>query len=138
MLSRFAGHLGAFVAPHEVTVAEYLDGWLDGLQVAGRAVTTLASYRRNIRAHVVPTLDGLRLQALGPMHLDGLYARLLADGRRDGRGGLKPRSVRYVHTIIRKALSDARRKGSASSARRGIEGVRRPGRSGRCAEDPLS
>ena len=102
---------GTYVALHQLTLAAYLDSWLETMQVAGKAVSTLASYRRNVRVHVVPAVGGLRLQALTAAHLDHLYARLLADGRRDGGGGLKPRTVRYVHTIIRKALSDARRKG---------------------------
>ncbi len=44
------------------------------------------------------------------MDLDRLYARLLECGRRDGKGGLSPRMVRYVHVILSKALSDAVRK----------------------------
>jgi integrase len=43
--------------------------------------------------------------------LDGLYARLITSGRRDGAGGLSLRTVRYIHTIMRKALGDADRKG---------------------------
>jgi integrase len=47
--------------------------------------------------------------------LDGLYADLLSDGRRNGSGGgLSPKSVRYIHGIIRKALADALRKGSVT------------------------
>lgn len=40
-----------------------------------------------------------------------LYARLLRNGRCDGTGGLSARIVRYTHTIIRRALADAVRKG---------------------------
>ncbi|HEV2809829.1 MAG TPA: site-specific integrase, partial [Acidimicrobiales bacterium] len=43
--------------------------------------------------------------------LDRLYCRLLADGHRYSGAGLSARSVRYVHTIVRKALADAVRKG---------------------------
>jgi hypothetical protein len=44
--------------------------------------------------------------------LNGLYAALLADGKQsNGGGGLSPRSVRYVHTIIHRALRDAVRWG---------------------------
>jgi hypothetical protein len=86
------------VEPSKMTVAAYLEGWLDGLAVAGRAAGTLASYRRNIATHVVPHLGGLKLQALQPGHLDQLYARLLAGGRRDGKGGLSSRTVRYTYT----------------------------------------
>lgn len=102
---------GTFVEPTRLTVAVYLSAWLDGLATAGRAAGTLSSYRRNVATHLVPTLGGLRLQALAPGHLDALYARLLADGRRDGKGGLSARTVRYNHTILRKALADAVRKG---------------------------
>jgi integrase len=40
--------------------------------------------------------------------LNTLYAALLADGRKDhAGGGLSPRTVRYIHTIIHRALKDA-------------------------------
>jgi hypothetical protein len=98
------------VKPDTLTVGAWLDTWLESLVVLGRSPSTIASYRRNVRVHVVPAVGGLRLQTLSVEHLDRLYARLLAEGHRAG-GGLSPRTVRYVHTIIRKALSDARRKG---------------------------
>jgi integrase len=44
--------------------------------------------------------------------LNGLYAALLADGKQsNGGGGLSPRSVRYVHTIVHRAFRDAVRWG---------------------------
>ena len=46
-----------------------------------------------------------------PHDLNDLYRSLLREGRRDGRGGLSPRTVRYAHAILRKALSDAVRLG---------------------------
>ncbi len=53
------------------------------------------------------------LQKLAAEDLDGLYAALCTEGRRDGKpGGLSPKSVRIVHSILHKALSDARRKGT--------------------------
>ena len=54
---------------------------------------------------------GGRLQQLNAVHLNRLYGYLLASGRKDGRGGLSTRSVRYLHTIIRKALDDGLRWG---------------------------
>jgi len=100
-----------FVAPDRLTLAEYLAWWLEGLATAGRRQSTIASYRRHLRLHVTPRLGGIRLQALTSLHLDRLYSELLADGRRDGAaGGLAPRTVRYVATVLGKALSDAQRK----------------------------
>ncbi len=103
---------GTHVAIDRMTVGEYLEAWGETLAVAGRKPATVASYRRNLRVHVVPRLGGIRLQALTPMHLDKMHAELLAGGNMRTEGAvLSPRTVRYVHTIVRKALSDATRKG---------------------------
>ena len=37
-------------------------------------------------------------------------AHLLVNGRHDGTGGLSPRTVKYVHSIIGRALKDVREK----------------------------
>ncbi len=42
--------------------------------------------------------------------MDALYAKLLREGRSDGKGGLSARSVRYTHTVLRRAFKDAVRK----------------------------
>jgi len=79
----------------------------------------VASYRRNLRVHVVPRIFGIRLQALTPLHLDTMYADLLGGGNMRTEGtALSARTVRYVHSIVRKALSDATRKDSSSATRR--------------------
>jgi integrase len=62
-----------------------------------------------MRNHVIPQLGQLALQQLTPGHLNKFYADLLTDGRSDGRGALSPRTVRYVHTILRRALQAAMR-----------------------------
>ena len=68
---------------------------------------------RNIRLHINPNIGHILLQKLQPEDLDGLYAKLLSDGKRNGKdGGLSARSVRAVHTTIQSALSDAARKGT--------------------------
>ena len=87
-------------------VAEYLTGvWLPAAKIDLRA-STHDSYRRNIERYVVPMIGGIRLRQLSGDDLTGMYAELLERGGRKGEG-LSPRSVRYVHAIIRKALSDA-------------------------------
>ncbi len=81
---------------------------------AGLSPATFDSYRRNIELHVIPRIGGVPLQKLAAEDLDGLYASLsAAGGRRDGKkGGLSPKSVRLVHSVLHKAHSDARRKGT--------------------------
>ena len=91
--------------------------------------TTRSNYRTCIETHLIPVMardgrsrpgiGGLRLQALTAEHLDELYRWLEREGkqvtklnpktgRMDGGGvPLAPKSVRHVHTTIRKALADA-------------------------------
>ena len=102
---------GVFAKPQKLTVATYLDAWLAAMTTAGRRPTTLHGYRRHIEAHVIPALGDHQLQLLTALDLDRLYADLIANGRKNGNGGLSPRTVRYIHSILRKALSDAERKG---------------------------
>lgn len=102
---------GTFVQPSELTVARFVADWLESLEVAGRAPATIASYRRQFRLHILPALGAARLQQLTALDVDRMYAGLLKGGRADGQGGLSPRSVRYVHSVLGAALRDAQRKG---------------------------
>jgi integrase len=106
---RVAARHGTYVAPDRQTIAEFLAvDWLPAVR-RELAESTWESYARNVRLHVIPGLGGVRLQALDGGHLNTLYADLLAHGRKLGRQstGLKPRTVRYIHTIIHAALDDA-------------------------------
>jgi integrase len=104
---------GDYRTPEKITLGAYLtEKWLP-IQRSQLKASTFDSYRRTIELHVLPTLGGVQLGRLLPEDLDGLYARLLDSGRRNGSGGgLSPTSVRYVHRILRKALNDALRKGT--------------------------
>ena len=103
---------GSFVKRDRLTVEAYLSQWMEGLPTSGRSVSTVSSYGHNLRLHVVPYVGGLALQDLAPQDLDRLYQRLTTSGRRNGgSSGLALRTVRYVHTILSVALSDAVKKG---------------------------
>lgn len=93
--------------PDHITLAAYLlDEWLPSVRNELR-FSTFDSYRRNIEIHVIPRLGDARLKALRPLDLTRYYTELLASGRRDGRGGLSPKTVRNIHLTLRKALDDA-------------------------------
>ncbi|WP_175280143.1 tyrosine-type recombinase/integrase [Prescottella equi] len=97
-----------YVAPSKLTVAEYLEDWLASLRLAPG---TAANYRRNIRLHLTPHVGDVRLADLTGARLSRLYRQLETDGfkrgSKAGRQGLSARTVRYVHTIVKKALKDA-------------------------------
>jgi len=92
---------GVFVEPSRLTFGSYLiDQWLPAIEGSVRT-STLASYKGNITRHVIPMLGGVQLQALTAPMLTTVYRRLSEEK------GLSPKTVRHVHTTIRKALSDA-------------------------------
>jgi integrase len=95
-----------YVEPSKLTFGEYLDTWSAGLRLAP---STTSSYEKNIRLHIKPNLGALPLARITGTKLSVLYRVLEKDGRKDHRAGegLSARSVRYVHTIVHKALESA-------------------------------
>ena len=100
--------VGEWVEPSKQRLDAYLAEWIQG-QRLGPA--TLASYRKNIRLHVDPYLGAQPIARLTGPALDTWMRGLEESGRADGRGGLSARTVRYVYTILRSALSDAVKQG---------------------------
>lgn len=106
-----AAQTGDLVAPSRLLFGDYLtQQWLPTAERLLRP-STLDSYQRLTTRHVIPALGHLPLQELRPQHLDVLYSTLLRTGHVSGQGGLAPKTVHYIHTIIHKALKDAERKG---------------------------
>jgi integrase len=106
---RTAKRQGTYVAPARQRLGEFLrDDWLPAVR-RQLAESTWESYDRNIRCHVIPHLGHIQLQALDGGMLNTFYTELLAKGRLHGSQspGLKPRTVRYIHTIVHAALDDA-------------------------------
>lgn len=99
---------GEHVAPDLVTVEAWVATWLAAERTQVRP-STLHSYSKNLRVHVLPSLGDKQLQQVRPSDLSSLYARLLVDGRADHKQGtgLSPRTVSYIHTILRKCLQAA-------------------------------
>jgi integrase len=102
---------GTFVEPSKLTLGAFVtEQWLPTVRAVVRP-TTWATYRIYAEAQILPALGHVPLQTLTAAHLNLFYADLAQHGRRDGRGGLKPKSVRHVHVLLHKALSDAVRWG---------------------------
>jgi integrase len=98
---------GTYAAPSKQTFGTFLREWLVGLAASGLRPSTVARYRALAETHVLPSLGPRQLQDLTPAMLNRLYAQLLKDGRKDGNGGLSPRTVILVHSTIHKALATA-------------------------------
>jgi integrase len=102
---------GTYVPKSRQTLRDFIEEWLAAIASTVRP-STHYSYSRNLRLHVVPRIGSAPLVAVDAGTLNTLYAVLLANGRKDyAGGGLSPRTVRYIHTIIHRALKDAVRWG---------------------------
>ena len=100
-------HAGTYVEPTKQTLGEYIREWLVAVKPTIRP-STHHSYGRNLQLHVLPLLGAVQLRRIDAGMLNGAYASLLADGRKNyAAGGLSPRTVRYIHAIVHRALRDA-------------------------------
>lgn len=105
-------HNGEATTSDRVTLGEYLtEQWLP-LQQSRLRPKTYRSYKSVVELHIVPRIGRIRLGKLQAADIDRFYVDLLHDGNHRGktRNGLSPRSVSYVHRVLRKALADAQRK----------------------------
>jgi integrase len=92
----------ADVEVHSLSVGDYLDDWLAGKHRLKPKTT--AVYRDAIELYLRPHIGDVRLLNLRAHHLDRMYAAITI-GRR-GKG-LSPRTVEYVHAVLRRAFRDA-------------------------------
>jgi integrase len=84
----------------KLTVGEHLDRWLtDSVRNTVRQ-RTCERYEQIARVHIKPALGHLKLKTLTTAHVRGLYREKLDSG-------LSPRTVRYVHVTLHKALKQA-------------------------------
>jgi integrase len=100
--------VGEWVEPSKQRLDGYLAEWIKGQRLSP---STLSSYRKNIRLHIDPYLGEQLVARLTGSAVDAWMRELEASGRADGQGGLSARTVRYVFTILRSALSDAVKQG---------------------------
>jgi integrase len=99
---------GTYVDPSRMTVADFLERWIEHMegQVSPRSHER---YAELCRKNLVPLLGGLALTKLQPAHISAAYAKARTSGRRDGSGGLSPRTVTHLHRVLREALQQALR-----------------------------
>lgn len=94
---------GSYRDDDKMTLAAWLDQWIDKKEVGGNLrPSTLRMYRAYIRYDIAPAIGRLRLSEVHPQHVDNLLGSLLAAGR----GAV---TVRRIHATLSSALTSARR-----------------------------
>lgn len=114
---------GTLVITH-VTVAAWLDYWLEHIAARRIRPQTMAGYRSKVATLLIPHLGHHRLATLRPEHIRGWLDLLRARGGKDGRP-LAEASVRQAYAILRRALKDAVNDGKIAS--NPVERVDAPG-----------
>ena len=95
----------------KMTLAQWLDEWLEKHMTGAVRPDTLAGYRRDLDNHVKPYLGEKSLLKITADDLQELYQLLLERGRKLPRQncapGLAPATVRGIHTTFHHALKAA-------------------------------
>ena len=97
---------GTYLEPAKITVAAHMERWLEHVrsQVSPK---TFERYCGVVRGNILPALGAALLTKLQPAQISEMYAKALSGGRRDGKGGLSPASVLYMHRVLKQALAVA-------------------------------
>ena len=97
---------GTYFETARITVAGHMERWLEHVrpQVSPK---TFERYSGVVRGNILPALGAVLLARLQPAQISEMYAKALHGGRKDGRGGLSPASVLYMHRVLKQALAVA-------------------------------
>ena len=91
---------GVYFDAENLTLGEYLERWLEGSVKGSVWHTTYRDYAGHVRNHIAPELGRLKLAKLTSAHVQALYRKKLDSG-------LSPRTVKYIHATLHKALEQA-------------------------------
>ncbi len=92
---------GRSVVNERLTVAQYLNRWLYEVAKQRTRPMTWRGYEHLVRLHILPTLGRIPLAKLSPQHVHSLIVRKSAEGR------LAPRTIQYMHSVLRAAINQA-------------------------------
>ncbi len=101
----------ATMAGKSPTVAQWLEHWLDAVEVARKVrPSTLTRYRQLASNQLIPGVGHHRVDRLQPEHVERLYAHLLNQG-------LAAATVLQAHRVLAKALKVGNAEGQGRSQR---------------------
>jgi integrase len=91
---------GIFIQPKKTTIEDYLKIWLNDYVKSNLSPKGYERYESIVRVHITPNLGKILLTELKPEHVQKYYTDKL-------NSGLSPRTVRYHHVVLHKALKTA-------------------------------
>ena len=97
---------GTYLEPTKTTLTQFFDQWLANIK-GNVSPRTHERYEEIAKKNLIPLLGATTLTKLRPMQIAAAYTKALAGGRRDGKGGLSPRTVHHMHRVLKQALTQA-------------------------------
>src|SRR6478735_8838535 len=97
---------GTYLEPSKTTLAQFFERWL-GHMKSQISPKSHARYSELARKNIAPFLGSVVLSKLRPAAISSAYSKALTEGRRDGTGGLSPRTVTHMHRVLNQALGQA-------------------------------
>jgi integrase len=99
---------GEYVEPSKVTLAQFFERWLTHIK-PNVTPKTHERYGDLLNKNLAPLLGAKILSKLQPIDISEAYGKAIESGRRDGKGGLSPRTVHHMHRVLYSALNQAER-----------------------------
>ena len=97
---------GRYIEPSKMTVAEYFKKWLKHVE-PHVTPKTHERYTELLQKNLEPQIGSLTMAKLRVSDMDEAFSTALASGRRDGKGGLSPRTVHHIRRVAHKAFAQA-------------------------------
>lgn len=97
---------GTYLEPDKTTLAQFLTRWLGHIK-ANVSPRTHERYAEIANKNLIPLIGAAILTKLKPVQISAAYGKALESGRRDGNGGLSPRTVHHIHRVLKQALKQA-------------------------------
>lgn len=92
---------GTYIEPHEMTIKELLDQWLEVYAKANLRPTTYTKYKRHITNHIIPAIGSIEIAKIKPLHIEKLLVSKRTGGRLDGKeGGLSSSTIMDLYKIL--------------------------------------
>ena len=99
---------GSYVEPSKVTILQFFERWLRHIK-PNVSPRTHERYEQIALKNISPLIGTKILSKLKPIEISEAYSKALESGRRDGKGGLSPRTVHDMHRVLFSALDRAER-----------------------------
>jgi integrase len=103
----------SYIEPSKVTVAEHLRARINMWEAAydpaaktGISPKTAERYRELLENQIAPHIGTKPVQKLKVADIEAWHTTLRTNGRKDGKGGIKARTIKHAHRVLSKAIDD--------------------------------